>query len=47
MTLRMQKSVLSLVNIEGQYTYMHFKSDMTAVVLNISQVQFPYNLTKR
>ena len=25
MTLRMQKSVLRLVNIEGQYTCMHFK----------------------
>ena len=25
MTLRMQKSVLSLVNIDGQYTCMHFK----------------------
>ena len=25
MTLQMQKWVLSLVNIEGQYTCMHFK----------------------
>ena len=63
MTLRMQKSVLSLVNIEGQYTCMHIKrasymffltkfdqhisdSDCVKKIKN-SQVQFPYNLTKR